>query len=73
MGKPYGKPHSDKGADLTVGIARRLGLEEEDIRRAEFLVRQHLVMGQMSQRRDLDDLDMIATFGQLCGDEENLR
>ena len=73
VGKPYGKPHSDKGADLTVTIGRRLGLDEEDIRRAEFLVRQHLVMGQMSQRRDLDDLDMIATFGQLCGDEENLR
>ena len=60
VGKPYGKPHSDKGADLTVGIARRLGLEEQDIKRAEFLVRQHLIMGQMSQRRDLDDLDMIA-------------
>jgi [protein-PII] uridylyltransferase len=73
VGKPYGKPHSDKGADLTVTIGRRLGLEPEDIRRAEFLVRQHLVMGQMSQRRDLDDLDMIAAFGRLCVDEENLR
>jgi [protein-PII] uridylyltransferase len=73
VGKPYGKPHSDKGADLTIGIARRLGMDEEDTRRAEFLVRQHLVMGQMSQRRDLDDLDMIADFAKLCGDEENLR
>jgi [protein-PII] uridylyltransferase len=73
VGKPYGKPHSDKGADLTVGIARRLGLDAEDIRRAEFLVRQHLVMGQMSQRRDLDDLGMIADFAKVCGDEENLR
>ena len=43
------------------------------MRRAEFLVRQHLVMGQMSQRRDLDDLGMIADFATLCGDEENLR
>jgi [protein-PII] uridylyltransferase len=73
VGKPYGKPHSDKGADLTLVIARRLGLDEEDIRRAEFLVRQHLVMGQMSQRRDLDDLGMIADFAGVCGDEENLR
>ena len=48
-------------------------IEEEDVRRAEFLVRQHLVMGQMSQRRDLDDLEMIADFAALCGDEENLR
>jgi [protein-PII] uridylyltransferase len=39
----------------------------------EFLVLQHLVMGQMSQRRDLEDLGMIADFGNLCGEEENLR
>lgn len=73
VGKPWGKPHSDIGADLTVKIAARLGIEEEDVKRAEFLVRQHLVMGQMSQRRDLEDLEMIADFAQLCGDEENLR
>jgi [protein-PII] uridylyltransferase len=73
VGKPWGKPHSEIGADMTVAISRRLGLDEPDIRRAEFLVRQHLVMGQMSQRRDLDDLDMIADFAELCGDEENLR
>ena len=36
-------------------------------------MRQHLVMGQMSQRRDLEDLGMIADFATLCGDEENLR
>ncbi len=73
VGKPYGKPHSVIGADLTVKIAGRLGLAVEDISRADFLVRQHLVMGQMSQRRDLEDQEMIADFAQLCGDEENLR
>lgn len=73
VGKPWGKPHSDIGADLTIKIALRLGIDEEDIHRAEFLVRQHLVMGQMSQRRDLEDLEMIADFAKLCGDEENLR
>jgi [protein-PII] uridylyltransferase len=73
VGKPYGSPHSVLGARLAVTIARRLGLEEEDVRRVEFLVLQHLVMGQMSQRRDLDDLGMIADFAALCGDEENLR
>jgi [protein-PII] uridylyltransferase len=73
VGKPWGKPHSEIGADLTVKIAARLGLDPEDGRRAEFLVRQHLVMGQMSQRRDLEDLEMIADFAALCGDEENLR
>jgi [protein-PII] uridylyltransferase len=73
VGKPYGSPHSEIGAGLAVDICRRLGIGEEDIRRIEFLVRQHLVMGQMSQRRDLDDIGMISDFATLCGDEENLR
>ncbi len=72
VGKPYGSPHSEIGAGLAVTICRRLGIDEEDIRRVEFLVRQHLVMGQMSQRRDLDDMGMISDFAALCGDEENL-
>ena len=73
VGKPYGSPHSEIGAGLAVAICRRLGIEEEDTQRVEFLVRQHLVMGQMSQRRDLEDLGMISDFGALCGDEERLR
>jgi [protein-PII] uridylyltransferase len=73
VGKPYGSPHSEIGAGLAVAICRRLELEEQDVQRVEFLVRQHLVMGQMSQRRDLDDMDMISDFAALCGDEENLR
>ncbi len=73
VGKPYGSPHSEIGAGLAVAICRRLGIEEQDTQRVEFLVRQHLVMGQMSQRRDLEDLGMISDFAALCGDEEKLR
>jgi [protein-PII] uridylyltransferase len=73
VGKPYGSPHSEIGAGLAVTICRRMGRPEEEIRLIEFLVRQHLVMGQMSQRRDLDDLGMIADFATLCKDEESLR
>jgi [protein-PII] uridylyltransferase len=73
VGKPYGSPHSEIGADLAVTIARRLGVDEQDVQRIDFLVRQHLVMGQMSQRRDLEDQGMIADFAAVCGDEENLR
>src|SRR3954451_18889746 len=73
VGKPYGSPHSEIGAGLAVTICRLLGIEEEDIRRVDFLVRQHLVMGQMSQRRDLEDLGMISDFAGVCGDEEKLR
>jgi len=73
VGKPYGSPHSEIGAGIAVGICRRLGIDDEDTKRIEFLVLQHLVMGQMSQRRDLEDLGMISDFAALCGNEENLR
>jgi [protein-PII] uridylyltransferase len=73
VGKPYGSPHSEIGAGLAVTICRRMGRPEEEIQLIDFLVRQHLVMGQMSQRRDLDDLGMIADFATLCKDEESLR
>ena len=39
------------------------GSRRRTSQRVEFLVRQHLVMGQMSQRRDLEDLGMISDFG----------
>jgi [protein-PII] uridylyltransferase len=73
VGKPYGSPHSEIGAGLAVAICRRLGIDEQDTQRIDFLVRQHLVMGQMSQRRDLEDLGMISDFAGVCGDEEKLR
>ena len=73
VGKGVGKNHSMKGAVVAVAIAGRLGLSPEDVRRVEFLVREHLTMGHISQRRDLDDPELIAHFAQLCGDEETLR
>jgi [protein-PII] uridylyltransferase len=73
VGKPLGKGHAEKGARLAATIARRLGLEEPDIARTEFLVRQHLTMSHLSQRRDLSDMDMIARFAERMGDEETLR
>lgn len=73
VGKPLGKNHSLKGAAVSQRIAREVGLSPEDVRLVEFLVREHLVMGHTSQRRDLDDPGLIARFAELCGDEEGLR
>jgi [protein-PII] uridylyltransferase len=73
VGKPLGRNHSLKGAAVSVAIATRLGLPPEDVRRVEFMVREHLVMGHTSQRRDLEDPALIAHFARLCGDEEGLR
>ena len=73
VGKGIGKNHSIKGAVLAATIAGRLGLSAEDVKRVEFLVREHLTMGHTSQRRDLDDPELIAHFARLCEDEDTLR
>ncbi len=73
IGKGQGKDHCNKGADMIPTIARRLGLHKEDARRLEFLVRNHLQMTHISQRRDLHDDALIVQFAQQMGMSENLR
>ena len=73
VGKGEGKDHSNKGADMVPTIARRLGLSREDSQRLEFLVRQHLVLANTSQRRDLSDDKLIVQVAQTMGMSENLR
>ena len=73
IGKGEGKDHCNKGADLVPTIARRLGLNKEDSQRLEFLVRNHLVMAHISQRRDLHDDKLILQFARNMGMSENIK
>lgn len=73
IGKGEGKDHSNKGADMVPTIARRLGLGKEDSQRLEFLVRNHLVMAHISQRRDLHDDKLIVQFARSMEMSENLK
>lgn len=72
VGKPLGKGHAEKGARVTRAIAGRLGMAPEDADTAEFLVRQHLTMAHLSQRRDLSDPEVIGRFTRRVGDEQRL-
>ena len=72
VGKPLGKGHAEKGAVIAGIIGRRLGMTPADVELAEFLVRQHLTMSHLSQRRDLADAQVIARFAERVGDEERL-
>jgi [protein-PII] uridylyltransferase len=72
IGKPLGKGHAEKGAVIAGEIARRLGLGADDVETVEFLVRQHLTMSHLSQRRDLSDPDVVARFAEKVGSEERL-
>ncbi|MSP62804.1 MAG: HD domain-containing protein [Myxococcales bacterium] len=73
VGKPLGKAHSEKGAVFALAIARRLRLDEAQSARIEFLVRHHLLIAHLSQRRDLNDGAMIGQLARQLGDEETLR
>lgn len=72
VGKPLGKGHAEKGAVVAGQVAARLGMTAADIELTEFLVRQHLTMSHLSQRRDLSDPDVIARFAERVGDNERL-
>ncbi len=73
IGKGEGKDHSNKGADMMPKIARRLNLTKEDSRRLEFLVRHHLDMVHISQRRDLNDIRLIQDFANTMEMVETLK
>ncbi len=72
VGKPLGKGHAEKGGVIAGVVGARLGLAPEDVATAEFLVRQHLTMSHLSQRRDLSDPEVVARFAEKIGDEERL-
>ena len=55
IGKGTGGDHSEAGADITAGIAERLGLAGDDKRVLEKLVRYHLLLPDVATRRDLED------------------
>ena len=72
IGKGEGRDHCNKGADMIPTLARRMGLNKEDSARLEFLVRRHLDMSHIAQRRDLHDDKLIMQFAQTMGMSENL-
>jgi [protein-PII] uridylyltransferase len=73
VGKGEGGGHAEFGASLVPTIARRMGLTKEDSERLEFLVRHHIQMAHIAQRRDLHDEKMIIQFARQMGTSENLK
>ena len=72
-GKGGGRDHSEYGAELVEHAMVRLGAPLGDILDAQFLVREHLTMPKLSQRRDLSDDALIRSFAERCGDQARLR
>jgi [protein-PII] uridylyltransferase len=72
IGKGLGGGHSEKGAQRAVAISERLGLPREKIAQVELLVRQHLLLSHLSQRRDLLDHRVAQGAAAVVGDLETL-
>jgi [protein-PII] uridylyltransferase len=73
VAKPLGRGHAEKGARLAAGVTARLGLDSAAQSLITFLVREHLAMAHVSQRRDLSDPRQIAAFAEKVGTVETLR
>lgn len=64
--------HSIVGAEMAWTALSRLGLPEDEIRVVAWLVKNHLVMANIFQRRDLTDSRVIYRLAAMVGDQEIL-
>ena len=72
IGKSLGRGHAEKGARLTSKILERLGLDEDETELVVFLVRNHLILADTAQYRDLHDDRLIVDFARKVGDPDRL-
>ena len=64
IGKGRYEDHSILGAKLSRGISAQLGLTAEEIDTVEWLVRYHLLMSDMAQKRDIADPRTVRDFAK---------
>lgn len=73
VGKAANAPrHAEISVEAARKVARRLRLDHEQTGRLVFLVRDHLKLSMLSQRRDLDDQATIESAVRVVKDETNL-
>lgn len=72
IGKGLGGGHTEKGIAIAERVCERLQLDESVSKTILFLVRNHLLMSHISQRRDLSDEKVILDFAAAVGTVEHL-
>ena len=64
IGKGRPEDHSILGAQMARRICPRLGLDAEECETVEWLVRYHLLMSDMAQKRDIGDPRTVRDFAK---------
>lgn len=72
IAKGRGGDHSKLGAQDARRFCRQHGLGPSDTALVEWLVSHHLVMSAISQRRDLEDPEVIQEFARIVGEQQRL-
>lgn len=62
IGKGRGPGHIPRGAKIAERICKRLGLGEIDAAKVVLVVKQHVAMAQLAQRRDLNEPHVVTDF-----------
>ncbi|QYX56500.1 [protein-PII] uridylyltransferase [Roseovarius sp. SCSIO 43702] len=72
IGKGRPEDHSILGARIARKVAPRLGLRPKEVDTVEWLVRYHLLMSDMAQKRDIADPRTVRDFAKLVQTRERL-
>jgi [protein-PII] uridylyltransferase len=72
VAKGRGGDHSDLGSMEVRRFCRDHGVDAEDTRLIDFLVREHLTMSRVAQKEDLSDPEVIRAFARKVRDARTL-
>ncbi|MCL3881955.1 [protein-PII] uridylyltransferase [Marivita sp. GX14005] len=72
IGKGRDEDHSVLGSRIARRVATRLGLSKQEIATVEWLVRYHLLMSDMAQKRDIADPRTVRDFAKAVQTRERL-
>ena len=72
LGKGKGGDHSDIGAKISYDFAIRIGMSETDAGLISWLVKEHLIMSSISQKKDIGEEETIIEFAKQVEQSEKL-
>ncbi|MFK7940200.1 MAG: [protein-PII] uridylyltransferase [Roseovarius sp.] len=72
IGKGRDEDHSILGAQIARKVAPRLGLKPAEVDTVEWLIRYHLLMSDMAQKRDIADPRTVRDFAKAVQTRERL-